>query len=122
MAPFYKKVCESLKLPVDESKLKNMEEENKKKLQELDEKIKDAEENLGETEIRDAYLERAEYSVLIGDKESSQTHLRQAFEKTTTLGHKLDNIFLQIRVGLFFMDNDLITRNMEKAASLIEEG
>jgi len=122
MAPYYKRVCENLKVPVDENKLKNMEEENKTKLQELDEKIKDAEENLGETEIRDAYLERAEYSVLIGDKESSQTHLRQAFEKTTTLGHKLDNIFLQIRVGLFFLDDDIINRNIEKATTLIEEG
>lgn len=122
MAPFYKRVCESLKWSLDEGKLKSMEEENKNKLQELDDKIKDAEENLGETEIRDAYLDRAEYSVIIGDKENSQTQLRQAFEKTSTLGHKLDNIFLQIRVGLFFLDNDIITRNIEKATSLIEEG
>jgi len=122
MAPFYKRVCESLKWPLDEAKLKAMEEENKKKLEELDEKIKDAEENLGETEIRDAYLDKAEYTVTIGDKENSMTNLRQAFEKTTTLGHKLDNIFLQIRLGLFFLDSDIITRNMEKASSLIEEG
>ena len=49
MAPFYKRVCENLKWPLDEAKLKAMEEENKKKLEELDEKIKDAEENLGDT-------------------------------------------------------------------------
>jgi len=122
MAPFYRRVCESLKWPIDEAKLKTMEEENKKKLLELDEKIKDAEENLGETEIRDAYLDKAEFTVTIGDKENSLTNLRQSFEKTTTLGHKLDNIFLQIRLGLFFLDNDIITRNMEKASSLIEEG
>jgi len=122
MAPFYKKVCESLKWPVDDNKLKAMEEDNKKTLQEFDDKIKDAEENLGETEIRDAYLDKAEFTVLIGDKENSLTNLRQAFEKTTTLGHKLDNIFLQIRLGLFFLDNDIIVRNMEKATSLIEEG
>jgi 26S proteasome regulatory subunit N7 len=122
MGPFYKRVCESLKWPLDQEKLKAMEEQNKKTLEEHDVKIKDAEENLGETEIRDAYLDRAEFSVIIGDKENSLTHLRQAFEKTTTLGHKLDNIFLQIRVGLFFLDNDIITRNIEKATSLIEEG
>jgi len=122
MAPFYKRVCESLKWPLDEAKLKAMEEANTKKLTELDEKIKDAEENLGETEIRDAYMDKAEFTVTIGDKENSLTNLRQSFEKTTTLGHKLDNIFLQIRLGLFFLDNDIITRNMEKASSLIEEG
>jgi len=60
--------------------------------------------------------------VKIGDKESSLSNLRQSFEKITTLGHKLDNVFLQIRVGLFFLDNDVITRNIEKASSLIEEG
>jgi len=122
MAPFYKRVCESLKWPIDEIKLNAMEEDNKKKLLELDEKIKDAEENLGETEIRDAYLDKAEFTVTIGDKEHSLANLRQSFEKTTTLGHKLDNIFLQIRLGLFFLDNDIITRNLEKASSLIEEG
>lgn len=122
MAPFYKRVCEDLKWPLDSIKLATMEERNKETLQELEDKIKDAEENLGETEIRDAYLDKAEFFVKIGDKESSMTNLRQAFEKTSTLGHKLDNIFLQIRVGLFFLDNDIVTRNIEKATSLIEEG
>jgi len=122
MAPFYKRVCEDLKWALDNEKLSSMEEQNKKTLQELDDKIKDAEENLGETEVRDAYLDKAEFFVQIGDKENSLSNLRQSFEKITTLGHKLDNIFLQIRVGLFFLDNDVITRNIEKASSLIEEG
>jgi len=122
MAPFYQRVCEDLKWSIDKDKFSAMEEHNKKKLAELDEKIKDAEENLGETEVRDAYLDKAEYFVQIGDKENSLSMLRQSYEKTTTLGHKLDNIFLQIRVGFFFLDSDVITRNIEKASSLIEEG
>ncbi len=36
--------------------------------QDLDSKIEDAEKNLGETEIREANLARAEYLSLIGDK------------------------------------------------------
>lgn len=68
MAPFYQLVCNELKWTVDETKLSDMQNENKKKLEELEEKIKDAEENLGEIEIRDAYLDKAEYYVLIGDK------------------------------------------------------
>ena len=35
---------------------------------------------------------------------------------------KLDLIFHQIRIGLFYMDHDLITRNLEKAQELIESG
>nr|KAF6421035.1 proteasome 26S subunit, non-ATPase 6 [Molossus molossus] len=38
------------------------------------------------------------------------------------LGHRLDIVFYLLRIGLFYMDNDLITRNTEKAKSLIEEG
>jgi len=122
MAPFYRRVCEDLKCPIDKDKFSTMEKQNTIKLEELDEKIKDAEENLGETEVRDAYLEKAEFFVLIGDKEKSLSVLRQSYEKTSTLGHKLDNIFLQIRVGFFYLDNDIIIRNIEKANTLIEEG
>lgn len=122
MAPFYEHVCSELKWPVDQKHLDTMAKENKTKLDELDEKIKDAEENLGETEVRDARLNKAEYYMLIGDKDNSLSALRLSYEKTTTLGHKLDNVFMQIRVGLFYLDNDVITRNIEKATSLIEEG
>lgn len=68
MAPFYKHVCEELKWDIDAKRLQSMEAENKKSIDDLDEKIKDAEENLGEIEIRDAHLNKAEYYVRIGDK------------------------------------------------------
>jgi 26S proteasome regulatory subunit N7 len=81
----------------------------------LDEKIDDAEKNLGETEIREAYLAKAEYLSSIGNKELSLTQIRQTYEKTATLGHKLDLVFHQIRIGFFYLDYDLIKRNLEKA-------
>ena len=68
MAPFYEHVCNELKWPVDNAHLQKMKEENTREIEELDSKIKDAEENLGELEIRDAYLNKAEYYVNIGDK------------------------------------------------------
>ena len=68
MAPFYEHVCNELKWSVDNARLRQMKEENAKELEELDSRIKDAEENLGELEIRDAYLNKAEYYVNIGDK------------------------------------------------------
>ncbi len=39
---------------------------------------------------------------------------RKTYEKTVTLGHRLDLVFHQIRLGFFFMDYDLISRNLEK--------
>ena len=40
---------------------------------------------------------------------------RKAYEKAVALGYKLDIVFYQIRIGLFYLDNDLITRNISKA-------
>jgi len=122
MAPYYEHVCKELKWKVDNSHLTKMKDINRKELDELTEKVKDAEDNLGEVEIRDAYLNKAEYYIKIGEKDSALTALRLSYEKTSMLGHKLDNVFLQIRVGFFYLDNDIITRNMEKATSLIEQG
>lgn len=38
------------------------------------------------------------------------------------MGHRLDIVFHNIRIGLFYLAHDLITRNIEKARTLIEEG
>ena len=68
MLPFYQQLCEQFKWNADANivnKLKAANEEDEKK---LGEKIKDAEENLGESEIRDALLARADFYCRIGDK------------------------------------------------------
>ncbi|KAG8435868.1 hypothetical protein GDO86_007093, partial [Hymenochirus boettgeri] len=54
--------------------------------------------------------------------EGALTAFRKTYDKTVALGHRLDIVFYLLRIGLFYMDNDLITRNTEKARSLIEEG
>jgi len=122
MTPFYLDCCKDLQWPVDQTLVNKMKAENEAKLKDLDSKIEDAEKNLGETEIREANLARAEYLSLIGDKEQSLAQFRKTYEKTVTLGHRLDLVFHQIRLGFFFMDYDLISRNLEKTKSLIEEG
>ncbi|XP_072027586.1 26S proteasome non-ATPase regulatory subunit 6-like [Amphiura filiformis] len=122
MAPFYELLCKELSWKTDAALLKKMKEENESQLKKLDETLQDAEQNLGETEVRDALLAKAEYLSKIGDKEACLTAFRKAFDKTVALGHRLDIIFHQIRVGLFFLDNDIITRNIDKAKSMIDEG
>ena len=59
MAPFYKSLCERLAWPVDQAWLSSMEAANAAELKGLEEKLKDAESELGESEIRDAHLARA---------------------------------------------------------------
>lgn len=68
MAPFYEEICKDLGWPVDEKLLKKMKEANTKELKTLDDKVQDAEQNLGESEVRDALLAKAEYLCKIGDK------------------------------------------------------
>lgn len=68
MAPFYEELCTDLKWPVDNSLLAKMQSNNEETFKKLDETLKDAEENLGETEIRDALYAKAEHLCKIGDK------------------------------------------------------
>ncbi|CAJ0827507.1 377_t:CDS:2 [Entrophospora sp. SA101] len=122
MAPFYQLVADELKIPVDKSLITKYQEANKEELQKLDEKLQDAEQNLGETEISDALLAKANYFAKIGDKENAISAYHSALDKTAGLGSRIDIVFSFVRIGFFFNDNDLISRNIEKAKSLIEEG
>jgi len=122
MAPYYRSMCTELGAPIDEKLLNDIVEKNKKKLAELDAVIQDAEQNLGESEVRDAWHRKAEYLCQIGDKENSLTAFRKTFEKTVGVGRKIDLVLQQIRVGLFYMDHQLISVNLTKAKNLIEQG
>lgn len=122
MAPFYEEVCKELNWPVDQNLLATMKKANQQRLEELDAAIEDAEKNLGEGEVREANLKKSEFLCRIGDKEASVSAFRKTYEKTVSLGHRLDIVFHNIRIGLFYLDHDLITRNIEKARTLIEEG
>ncbi|KAF5291476.1 hypothetical protein FQR65_LT01788 [Abscondita terminalis] len=122
MAPWYVLVCQDAGWKVETTLLNKMKTKNDEQIKKLDEAIEDAEKNLGEMEVREAYLKKAEYYSRIGDKENANNTFRQAYEKTVSLGHRLDIVFHLIRLGLFFMDHDIIVRNIDKAKTLIEEG
>ncbi|ORZ39555.1 26S proteasome non-ATPase regulatory subunit 6 [Catenaria anguillulae PL171] len=122
MAPFYRHVCEEAKIPLDSALVSKLEANNTKRFAELDEKLKTAQESEGETEISDALIAKADYLAKIGEKDKAVSAYRTAFEKTPGVGAKIDLVFSQIRIGLFFNDRTLITQQLEKAKALIEEG
>ncbi|KAI8810712.1 26S proteasome subunit RPN7-domain-containing protein [Cladochytrium replicatum] len=122
MAPYYKKVAEDLHEPIDAALLSKMEQANAEELKKLEEKLDDATQNLGETEISDALAATAYHLSKIGDKEKAVAAFRLAYDKTGPLGARIDLVFAVIRIGLFFEDNDLISRNIDKVKDLIEEG
>ncbi|XP_044758701.1 26S proteasome non-ATPase regulatory subunit 6 [Coccinella septempunctata] len=122
MAPFYEFICKDSNWKKDAKLLTTMKTKNAEQIKKLDEAIEDAEKNLGEMEVREAYLKKAEYFSRIGDKENAVSAFRKTYDKTVSLGQRLDIIFHLIRLGLFFMDHELITRNIDQAKTLIEEG
>ena len=71
MAPFYEEVCSDVDWTLDKTLLDNMKLANKTELEKLEKAIEDAETNLGETEVRDALLTKADYLCKIGDKVSN---------------------------------------------------
>jgi 26S proteasome regulatory subunit N7 len=68
MAPFYKEVCSELKWDLDEGLVASLQQACDEKVKALDAKIEEAEKSLGETEIREAMLEKSEHFATIGDK------------------------------------------------------
>ena len=71
MTAFYEEIVQELGWSKDDALIKSMKAKNTEKMKQLDEAIEDAEKNLGETEIRDCMLAKAEYLCRIGDKVSS---------------------------------------------------
>eukprot|EP00124_Ichthyophonus_hoferi_P003326 Ihof_evm1s283 gene=Ihof_evmTU1s283 len=122
MACFYEELCTEFNWPMDTEFKNKMVAITDKRTKELQASIEDAKKNLGETEIRDLLLALAEHYCKIGDKDNALSTFRLSYEKTVSLGHRLDIIFNLIRLGLFYSDHDLITRNIAKAKDLIEEG
>ncbi|RLU23768.1 hypothetical protein DMN91_003976 [Ooceraea biroi] len=122
MAPFYEDVCKDLEWSVDEALLSTMKAHNTEQLKKLDDAIEDAEKNLGEMEVREANLKKSEYLCRIGDKEGAISSFRKTYDKTVSLGHRLDIVFHNIRIGLFYLDHDHITRNIEKAKRQVKLG
>ncbi|RXG71704.1 26S proteasome non-ATPase regulatory subunit 6 [Armadillidium vulgare] len=120
MAPFYEECCRDLKWTVNQPFLDQMQKENETQLKTLTDVIEDAETSQGESEIREANLKKAEYLSRI-DRESFKAFTK-TYDKTVSLGQRLDLVFHNIRIGIFYLDHSLITRNLEKAKSLIEEG
>ncbi|CAI8619227.1 unnamed protein product [Vicia faba] len=84
--------------------------------------IADAEDNLGESEVREAHLAKSLFFIRIGDKEKALEHLKITETKTVAVGQKMDLVFYTLQLGFFDMDFDLISKSVDKAKSLFEEG
>ncbi|KAG7019719.1 26S proteasome non-ATPase regulatory subunit 6-like protein [Cucurbita argyrosperma subsp. argyrosperma] len=115
MAPLYETLTGSSLLDLDRSVLDSMRAKNEEELKKLDEKIADAEENLGESEVREAHLAKSLFFIRIGDKDRALEQLKVTESKTVAVGLKMDLVFHTLQLGFFYMDFDLISKSIDKA-------
>ncbi|KAG6867587.1 hypothetical protein C0993_000837 [Termitomyces sp. T159_Od127] len=123
MAPYYKIITTtSSALTPDPALLSSMEASNASELKKLDERLEEATNTEGESEISDALKARANYLTRIGDKDRAIEAQNLALDKTPGIGSRIDIVLTLARIGFFFGDNNLITSSLSKAEALIEEG
>lgn len=122
MAPYYQFLCKTFHWDEDEALTANMKEENDKQINEFADKERDAKDNLGDTEVREAKLGRADYYARIGDKKNAVDEYVLTLDKTVGPGQQIDLLFSVIRVGLAFSDNKLVKTYIAKAKIAVEKG
>ncbi|KAI7740381.1 hypothetical protein M8C21_012728 [Ambrosia artemisiifolia] len=130
MAPLYETLAANSVLELDQNVLDSMRAKIDEELKKLDEKITydtsgriaDAEENLGESEVREAHLAKSLFYIRIADKEKALEQLKVTEGKTVAVGQRMDLVFYTLQMGFFYMDFDLISRSIDKAKNLFEEG
>ncbi|KAG0456530.1 hypothetical protein HPP92_024318 [Vanilla planifolia] len=122
MASLYESLSGASLLTLDAALLEFMRKRIDEETKTLDDKIADAEENLGESEVREAHLAKSLFFIRIGDKEKALEQLKVTESKTVAVGQKMDLVFYTLQIGFFHMDFDLISRSLDKAKNLFEEG
>jgi len=105
-----------------EALVKRLEDKNKAELEVLEQKLKEAEETEGETEISEALRAKASYLTKIGEKDAAVAAQNLASSKTPGVGARIDISITLVRIGFFFNDYKLIESNITAAEKLIEEG
>ncbi|KAJ0972385.1 hypothetical protein J5N97_020344 [Dioscorea zingiberensis] len=122
MASLYESLAASSVLEMDQCLLDEMRKKIDVEINKLDEKIVDAEENLGESEVREAHLAKSLFYIRIGDKEKALDQLKLTETRTVAVGQKMDLVFYTLQLGFFYMDFDLISKSIDRAKNLFEEG
>ncbi|KAF8399869.1 hypothetical protein HHK36_015740 [Tetracentron sinense] len=122
MAPLYETLVADSVLEMDQAVLDSMRAKINQELKNLDDKIADAEENLGESEVREAHLSKSLFYIRISDKDKALEQLKVTESKTVAVGQKMDLVFYTLQLGFFYMDFDLISKSIDKAKNLFEEG
>jgi 26S proteasome regulatory subunit N7 len=138
MSELYKHLCVKFGWPLDMGELQRMEGANQRKLEEIENKLKDAKENLGDGEVFQALLEKLLYYIRIGGNlsaqeeeslESSKFEIKPksdnpdlllelfalAKTKAIGIGQKIDILLMEIRFAIFWENFNLLKVKLDEA-------
>eukprot|EP00922_Rhytidocystis_sp_ex-Travisia-forbesii_P017074 GHVS01025465.1.p1 GENE.GHVS01025465.1~~GHVS01025465.1.p1 ORF type:complete len:399 (+),score=66.90 GHVS01025465.1:146-1342(+) len=124
MTCYYKQLCETpgIGWTLDAELLSSMEKSNEEELQNLENKIADAKENYGDSEVREAHLKKAHFFCRICDKDKAMSELEGCYQKGVGSGSRLDSLLWIIRLGLFTADLPVVTKYIHQAKLELEKG
>ncbi|GAA5964397.1 hypothetical protein JCM3765_006403 [Sporobolomyces pararoseus] len=125
MAPYLSHLISTNQIPSTsetDKLLKSLRDKNTSHLVELTDKLKDSQDNLGETEVSDCLRDKASYLAKIGEKESALEAHEEAFNKTAGKGTKIDLVLTMIRIGFFHSDPVIVQTQIDRAQKLVDEG
>uniref|UniRef100_A0A0A9XBA8 26S proteasome non-ATPase regulatory subunit 6 n=1 Tax=Lygus hesperus TaxID=30085 RepID=A0A0A9XBA8_LYGHE len=97
-----------------------MDEANAKKVAQLDAQLRDARDNLGDSEVREILFSKTNHYARIGDLEMCLKSNAECATKTLAAGPKLDLAFQRIRLGIAFSDNDIAAKGISDAQRLMK--
>ncbi|CAI7489382.1 CGH_1_collapsed_G0057050.mRNA.1.CDS.1 [Saccharomyces cerevisiae] len=122
MAPYYKYLCEEYLVNNGQSDLEhdeksytmNCAKKNESKIKELNEKIQKLEEDdEGELEQAQAWINLGEYYAQIGDKDNAEKTLGKSLSKAISTGAKIDVMLTIARLGFFYNDQLYVKEKLE---------
>lgn len=121
MANAYTELAERFGWMADDAKVAKMREENQKRLAEIDAKIADAVENLGDVEIRDAMFERAKFYGAVGELDKCYAAYEETEGKTASVGQKMDGAFAMMRLRFSRLELNEVKKLIVKIKELLEQ-
>lgn len=91
-------------------------------LQKLEDAIKNAEENYGDSEVREAIMQRADFYLKHNEEDLAIKSYKLAYEKTVGVSKRLE--IYMILLQIYFKSNKLdeIKSYIDKSKVLLEEG
>ena len=121
MVSTYGALCERFGWTVDAGTAERMRIANETRLREIEAKIEDAKENLGDVEVRDAMHERAVFFASVGECEKAREAYEETEAKTASGGQKMDGVFAMMRVRLGRMELNEVKKLIERIKEMLEQ-